>query len=177
MDTSQFPDWEETEVHSYRQSFLRAFGDHKADFVMLTDRRNIFLMQGIKWAVEKELLYFDEAGSLIASDEQSTVMVYRQTVQGALDFGCGTGAERGRVRLPVRGEVGERVLLRRTLEFMSAEFHNPAIYRLCLEPGTQLDIVHISQYNHDLHDLRVAVRIVGTPFVVKLLKKDIEGTP
>jgi hypothetical protein len=176
MTVDQFPDWEETEVHAYRQSFLRAFGDKGADFVIIDSRRNIWLMQAIKWAVEKELLYYDEEESNRRSDEQYTAMAFRPTVQGALNFSGGTNPEKGAPHYDIKGEVGERVILRRPLRFMTAEMHDKDAYRLILEAGALLDIVEVSKrYDHDLHDKRMSVRVTGTPFIVTLLSKDLEG--
>lgn len=67
-------------VEEYRESFVRAFKDNRADFIVLDSnpRGNKFLATAAAWAIDEKLLYNDRT----VDDIQETICLFRLTKKG-----------------------------------------------------------------------------------------------
>jgi len=71
-------------IKEYRDSLIRAFKNHRADFIVLDDnpKRQKFLAASIAWAIDHGLLYNDRN----ADDTQQIVSSFRLTTKGKIEI-------------------------------------------------------------------------------------------
>ena len=72
----------------YEQSLRRAFVDRRADYIVITSRRERFQIEAANYGIEQGWL----SGELDDRDVQSTAWVLRLTQQGREHFGLEAGA-------------------------------------------------------------------------------------
>lgn len=167
----QLPEFQETEIADYILAFRRAFGNNKADYVILDSRRQEWLARSIHWGMMAGLLRFDEDKSDELSEEQYTAYAYRLTDSGREALSEPLAMADIKRTHPCL-EVGEACLLSRDLAFKSTEWHDNEHYSLVVDAGTPVEIVKLSG-RCMRRGVCVKVKITGTPFTMNLVSSDL----
>lgn len=76
--------------YEYESSLRRAFVDHRADYIVLTSRRQQFQAEAMNYGIEQGWL----KGKWDERDEQSTAFVCRLTPKGRKHLGLETPDDR-----------------------------------------------------------------------------------